>query len=170
MNNNIRKPLLIIRNIVTIIILLFLVSLVLLGINKILLHCISLDMGNYSLVLADVNNKDVFIVKEGMGVEGDYVILEALDSIIRCQLVYVNDRLMAYINISGVDYYLNVIEDNVIGVVTCVVNDGATFIDWFLLRGGFILFFLILVVIFLIFSLFIKKGENDYEEKTKEIS
>lgn len=83
-----------------------------------------------------------------MGIKGDYAILEAFDSIIKAQLVYVNERIMAYINISGVEYYLNVVEDKVLGVITCVVDDGATFIDWFLLRGGFILFFLGLVLYF----------------------
>lgn len=136
------KSVLIIRNILIFVFSFVLLSILILSIKRLFLDIDVINFGKYSLVLDGVNNSNLFITKEGIFVEGDRIILNALDSLIECEVVTIEGELFAYFKDGNIDYYFNLVDNNVIGVIDSIVNGGVVFFI-----AIFIVFMMILTVL-----------------------
>ena len=83
---NVYKVVLILRNILICVFSFVLLSLLILNIKRLFLNIDVIDFGKYSLVLDEIHNSHLFITKDGLFIEGDRVILNALGSLIECEV------------------------------------------------------------------------------------
>ena len=153
------KSVLIIRNILIFVFSFVLLSISILSIKRLFLDIDVINFGKYSLVLDGINNSNVFITRDGVFVEGDKIILNALDSLIECEVVTIEGELFAYFKDGNIDYYFNLVDNNVIGVIDSIVNDGGVFLDWYIINGGVVFFIAIFIVFMMILTVLSKKKE-----------
>lgn len=158
---HIYRGVLIIRNILIFVFSFVLLSILILSIKRLFLDVDVINFGKYSLVLDGVNNSNLFITKDGVFVEGDRIILNALDSLIECEVVTIEGELFAYFRDGNIDYYFNLVDNNVIGVIDSIVNDGGVFLDWYIINGGVVFFIAIFIVFMMILTVLSKKKKKE---------
>ena len=158
---HIYRGVLIIRNILIFVFSFVLLSILILSIKRLFLDIDVINFGKYSLVLDGINNSNLFITKDGVYVEGDRIILNALDSLIECEVVTIEGELFAYFRDGNIDYYFNLVDNNVIGVIDSIVNDGGVFLDWYIINGGVVFFIAIFIVFMMILTVLSKKKKKE---------
>lgn len=154
------KSVLILRNILICVFSFVLLSLLILSIKRLFLNIDVIDFGKYSLVLDEIHNSHLFITKDGLFIEGDRVILNALGSLVECEVVTIEGELFAYFKDGNIDYYFNLVDNNVIGIVDSIVKDGGIFLDWYIINGGVVLFVAIVVILTMILNVLSKKKKE----------
>ena len=150
----------ILRNILNYVFSFVLLSLLILSIKRLFLNIDVIDFGKYSLVLDEIHNSHLFITKDGLFIEGDRVILNALGSLVECEVVTIEGELFAYFKDGNIDYYFNLVDNNVIGIVDSIVKDGGIFLDWYIINGGVVLFVAIVVILTMILNVLSKKKKE----------
>ena len=130
---NVYKVVLILRNILICVFSFVLLSLLILSIKRLFLNIDVIDFGKYSLVLDEIYNSHLFINKNGLFIEGDRVILNALGALVECEVVTIEGELFAYFKDGNIDYYFNLVDSNVIGIVDSIVNDRVIFLESFII-------------------------------------
>ena len=155
------RGVLIIRNILIFVFSFVLLSLLILSIKRLFLDIDVVKLGKYSLVIDEINNSNVFITKEGIFIEGDRIILNALDSLIECEVVTIEGELFAYFKDGNIDYYFDLVDNNVIGVIDSIVNDGGIFLDWYIINGGVVFLTAIFIVFMMILTVLSKKKKKE---------
>ena len=146
------KSVLILRNILICVFSFVLLSLLILSVKRLFLNIDVIDFGKYSLVLDEIHNSHLFITKDGLFIEGDRVILKALGALVECEVVTIEGELFAYFKDGNIDYYFNLVDNNVIGIVDSIVKDGGIFLDWYIINGGVVLFVAIVVILTMILT------------------
>ena len=127
------KSVLILRNILICVFSFVLLSLLILSFIRLFLNIVVIDFCKYSLVLDEIHNSHLFITKDRLFIEGDRVILNALGSLVECEVVTIEGELFAYFKDGNIDYYFNFVDSNVNGIVDSIVNDGVIFLESFII-------------------------------------
>ena len=154
------KSVFVLRNILICVFSFVLLSLLILSIKRLFLNIDVIDFCKYSLVLDEIHNSHLFITKDGLFIEGDRVILNALGSLVECEVVTIEGELFAYFKDGNIDYYFNLVDNNVIGIVDSIVKDGGIFLDWYIINGGVVLFVAIVVILTMILNVLSKKKKE----------
>ena len=154
------KSVFVLRNILICVFSFVLLSLLILSFKRLFLNIDVIDFCKYSLVLDEIHNSHLFITKDGLFIEGDRVILNALGSLVECEVVTIEGELFAYFKDGNIDYYFNLVDNNVIGIVDSIVKDGGIFLDWYIINGGVVLFVAIVVILTMILNVLSKKKKE----------